>query len=129
MSRRTLVVLAAVAAPLLAACTQSAEPAAEGNPRSIIVSASDDACEVSAAEAPAGRVTFTVTNTGSQVNEFYLLGDDGARILGEVENIGPGVARQLVVTLPVGRYETACKPGMTGDGLRAGFTVTGSDGR
>lgn len=129
MSRRTLVLLAAVAAPLLAACTQSAEPAAEGNPRSITVSASDDDCEASAAEAPAGRLTFTVTNTGSQVNEFYLLGDDGARIVGEVENIGPGVARPLVVTLPAGRYETACKPGMTGDGLRAGFTVTGSDQR
>ena len=31
-----------------------------------------------------------MTNDGSQVTEFYLLGEDGLRIVGEVENIGPG---------------------------------------
>ena len=35
-------------------------------------------------------LTFQVTNSGSKVTEFYLLGDDGLRIVGEVENIGAG---------------------------------------
>ena len=45
-----------------------------------------------------------------QVTEFYLLGEDGLRIVGEVENIGPGLARDLVVRAAPGKYFTACKP-------------------
>ena len=66
-----------------------------------------------------GNLTFTVKNDGDQVTEFYLLAEDGLRILGEVENIGPGLTRNLVVTVPAGKYNTACKPGMVGDGIRA----------
>ena len=50
--------------------------------------------------------------------------------MGEVENIGPGLTRQLIVEVPDGgTYTTACKPGMVGDGIRAPFTVTGSAAR
>ena len=52
--------------------------------------------------------------------------EDGQRIVGEVENIGPGLTRELRVSAPAGTYVTACKPGMTGDGIRADFTVTDS---
>ena len=45
--------------------------------------------------------------------------------MGEVENIGPGLSRDLVVDLPKGTYEGACKPGMVGDGIRETLTVTG----
>jgi iron uptake system component EfeO len=90
------------------------------------VSSTDSACDLSATEAPAGTLTFDVVNTGSQVTEFYLLGEDGLRIVGEVENIGPALNRQLVVNAPAGMYVTACKPGMKGEGIRAGFTVTDS---
>jgi len=44
-----------------------------------------------------------------------------------VENVGPQLSRQLVVNAPAGKYVTACKPGMTGEGIRADFTVTESD--
>jgi iron uptake system component EfeO len=98
--------------------------AAGGGP--IAVTAGDDSCEVAAAEAPAGTITFSVRNTGSKVTEFYLYGT-GDRIMGEVENIGPGLTRELIVEVPDGgAYTTACKPGMVGDGIRAPFTVTGS---
>ncbi len=94
---------------------------------SLTVDSSATACAVSAAEAPAGSVRFTVTNSGDQVTEFYLLADNGTRIVGEAENIGPGLSRSLVVQLPAGDYITACKPGMTGDGIgKADFTVTSS---
>jgi iron uptake system component EfeO len=50
--------------------------------------------------------------------------------MGEVENIGPGLTRQLIVEVPDGgTYTTACKPGMVGDGIRAPFTVTGTAAR
>jgi iron uptake system component EfeO len=130
--RKTLVATAlAVAVPFLAACTENADPksggaADGGNPRALSVESTDDACDVSAAEAPAGTLTFDVTNTGSQVTEFYLLGEDGLRIVSEVENIGPGLNREMTVNAPAGGYFTACKPGMKGEGIRAGFTVTES---
>ena len=39
--------------------------------------------------------------------------------MGEVENIGPGLTRELIVELAEpGTYVTACKPGMNGDGIR-----------
>ena len=105
-------------------CTDNT--AATGDARTMTVSASDTACDVSAAEAPSGTITFRVTNEGSVINEFYLLGDDGLRIVAEIENIGPGLSRDLVLTAPPGSYFTACKPGMVGDGIRGDFTVTDS---
>ncbi|MBJ7453891.1 MAG: peptidase M75, partial [Blastococcus sp.] len=46
-------------------------------------------------------------------------------VMAEVENIAPGLSRPLLVELPAGEYEIACKPGMTGDGIRNPLTVTG----
>ena len=117
------------ATPFLAACTENAASgdSGSGGARALSVESSDDACTLSATEAPAGTLTFDVTNTGSQVTEFYLLGEDGLRIVAEVENVGPSLNRELTVNAPAGRYITACKPGMDGEGIRADFTVTESD--
>jgi len=131
--RKTLAVTAlVVAAPFLGACTENADSpgtdaADGGNPRALSVESTDSECKVSAVEAPAGTLTFDVTNTGSQVTEFYLLGEDGLRIVSEVENIGPNLNREMTVNTPAGAYFTACKPGMKGEGIRADFTVTESD--
>jgi iron uptake system component EfeO len=119
----------ALAAPVLAACTQATTTASDtGDDRTITVSSTADACKVSATEAPAGKLTFSVTNDGTDATEFYLLDAAGERVVGEVENIGPGLDRELVVNAAPGTYTTACKPGMKGDGIRAEFTVTGSKG-
>jgi iron uptake system component EfeO len=90
------------------------------------VTSTDDACDLSATSAPSGTLTFEVTNKGSSVTEFYLYAADGKRILGEVENVGPQLSRELVVSVPAGDYVTACKPGMTGAGIRDDFSVTDS---
>ena len=110
------------------ACTvdNSSGDSSGNSAQKLTVSATDTACEVSADHAPAGTLTFTVKNNGSKMNEFYLLSQDGKKVVGEVEDIGPGLSRNLVVHAQAGKYVTACKPGMTGKGLRAGFTVTGS---
>ncbi|GAA0938796.1 iron uptake system protein EfeO [Pseudonocardia zijingensis] len=127
MSRTSRVAVLITTAAALAACTSTAPPA--GAPEgggAIPVTAGDDSCEVGVAEASAGTITFSVRNTGNKVTEFYLYGT-GDRIMGEVENIGPGLTRDLIVEVPDGgAYTTACKPGMVGDGIRAPFTVTGS---
>jgi iron uptake system component EfeO len=116
-----------VAVPVLAACTQNAttsNSAAAGGSGPISVTSTDSSCTVSNDKAPAGPVSFTVDNGGSKVTEFYLYSADGKRIIGEVENIGPGLQGKLTVTAEEGDYLAACKPGMAGDGIRSAFTVT-----
>lgn len=111
----------------LAGCTPK-EPAQGGaaGGQEISVTATDSSCQVSKTEGTTGPVTFNVTNNGSKVTEFYVY-DKGDRALGEVENIGSGISRKLIVqfTEP-GTYQTACKPGMIGDGIRGDFTITGA---
>ena len=85
----------------------------------INVDSSADACDARPpTKAPSGNVVFKVKNTGNEVTEFYLYGEDGMRIVGEIENIGPGLSRDLVVRAAPGKYVTACKPGMNGEGIR-----------
>ena len=121
MSRRILLPLALLAVPLSGCVANDAGP--DGP---VAVESSAEACTLSAAEAPSGTVTFSVTNTGSAVTEFYVLADDQLRVISEVENIGPGLTRDLVVQIAPGTYYTACKPGMVGEGIQAAFTITDS---
>jgi iron uptake system component EfeO len=122
---RTLGALATVgiAALALAGCVAKADVAAADT---LTVTSTDSACEVSTGSATSGTLTFDVANDSSQVTEFYLLAEDGLRIVGEVENIAPGASRTLTVVAQPGEYFTLCKPGMVGGGVgRAGFSVAG----
>ncbi|ORB29537.1 iron uptake system protein EfeO [Mycolicibacterium parafortuitum] len=126
------VLSAALAAFALAGCQAKDEaPAASGDggtaPSEITVEASDTSCALSATEGNTGANTFVITNNGSKVTEFYVYGE-GERVMGEVENISPGLQRKLIVQLSQpGTYQTACKPGMIGDGIRGDFVVTGDE--
>jgi iron uptake system component EfeO len=113
-----------VTALALAGCSGAAD-AGEKPSDDIAVTASDSACDVATTTLASGTHRFTVTNEGSKVTEFYVYAE-GDRIVGEVENVAPGVARSLLVDLPAGKYQAACKPGMKGDGIRSALTVTGS---
>ena len=126
-SRVPLAVLALAPLALAAACTENADPGDSGDPRVLAVASTADGCELSSTEAPAGTLTFDVTNAGDDVTEFYLLDSDGLRILGEVENVAPNTSAKLTVNVGAGDYVTACKPGMVGDGIRGDFTVAASD--
>jgi iron uptake system component EfeO len=124
-----LAALAAVLAGVsLTSCqakeTKSADEG-KGGPAEITVNAADSACELSGTEASTGPATFVITNNGTKVTEFYVYAE-GERVMGEVENISPGLQRKLIVQLgEPGTYQTACKPGMVGDGIRSEFKVTG----
>jgi high-affinity iron transporter len=119
------VATAAAAAVLLVLVGCGGSGSSEAKAGAVGVSASDTACETTHASVAAGNRTFSVRNDGSEVTEVYVYGT-GDRVMGEVENIGPGTRRDLVVELPPGSYEVACKPGMTGDGIRKPLTVSGA---
>jgi iron uptake system component EfeO len=124
--RRTPLILSLVAVSAVAACgndKSDSATAAAGGP--IAVKASDTACEVGKSTLDAGTHVFAVSNSGSKVTEFYVYAA-GDRVMGEVENITPGLSRELRVELPAGTYQTACKPGMIGTGIRNDLTVSGS---
>jgi uncharacterized cupredoxin-like copper-binding protein len=118
--------------PLVASCG-GADDAGTGSPSgaTVAVAAGDDSCDVDRTELEAGAVTFAVTNKGSSTTEVYVYGEDDGkftRVIGEVENIGPGTSRDLDVDLSGGSYEIACKPGQSGDGIRTPVTVSGAAG-
>jgi iron uptake system component EfeO len=105
--------------------TDAGKSGNQGAPAHITVDASDSACQLSGTEGATGANTFVITNNGTKVTEFYVYGE-GERVMGEVENISPGLQRKLIVQLgEPGTYQTACKPGMVGDGIRGDFKVTG----
>ncbi|MCJ0873889.1 cupredoxin domain-containing protein [Streptomyces sp. AP-93] len=95
-------------------------------PGVIAVRAGGDACELSRTSAPAGSITFEVTNEGDKITEFYLYSPQG-KVVSEVEGIGPGTSRSMTVKVAeAGSCITACKPGMVGKGVRGQFAVTPS---
>ena len=120
--RIALLPAAALAVLALSACGSDDDGGATSD--SIPVSATDDSCDVGTTDLPAGTHRFEVTNDGDKVTEFYVYGE-GDKVVAEVENIAPGLTRELLAELPAGEYEAVCKPGMVGDGIRQKLTVTG----
>jgi iron uptake system component EfeO len=126
----TLAIATVALAGLALTSCQSKEPektdsGSKSGPSEVTVTASDTACDLSGTEGATGANTFVITNNGTKVTEFYVYGE-GERVMGEVENISPGLQRKLIVQLgEPGTYQTACKPGMVGDGIRGDFKVTG----
>lgn len=133
MTTRIRTTIASVAAlGALAACssnegqTNPEGTTPGGTEGALTVSATEDSCALSANSATSGPVTFSISNDGSKVTEFYLLADDGLRIVAERENIAPATSADLSVVLQPGTYYTACKPGMRGANIgQAEFTVDG----
>jgi iron uptake system component EfeO len=131
--RRTWVAAAAVALPLLfAACGGGGSGSGSGSeasgasgkvkPNEVAVKITDLGCDPAKLDLPAGPTTFKVTNDGaSKVTEYEVL--DGDRILGEAENIAPGLSGEFQLTLKAGDYTTYCPGGTTQE--RGTLEVTG----
>ncbi len=93
---------------------------------SIAVNVTDTTCVVSETTTATGAITFDITNSGTDVNEFEILADDKLRIVGEKENVTPGQTVEYVAQLAPGTYYTACKFQLIGAPIGlAEFTVTG----
>ncbi len=128
MKRTTALALAGAATVGLAACSQAApaRPSGDVPPGTVTVVSTGDGCEVSATTAPSGTLSFSVRNDGEEATGFALLAEDRLRVVGEVEDLGPGLTRDLVLTAAPGTYWTACTSATTGGVVRAPFAVSGS---
>ena len=56
---------------------------------------------------PAGSVTFSVRNAGSEEHEFEIF--KGETVVDEIEGLVPGLTKELTVTLAPGEYTFVCK--------------------
>jgi iron uptake system component EfeO len=104
----------------LAALTAAACSSDSGE--TVKVTATNTACTPEKTTVPAKKVSFEVKNDGNDVTELYVQTKDD-KVLGEVENVGPGTSRKLTVTLQPGEYKLVCKPGQKGDGITASVTA------
>ncbi len=100
----------------------SAAKGSDAEKSSVAITITDDGCAPSPAEVPAGTVKFTVTNKNSaKVTEAEL--EDGGKMLGEKENLTPGLSGDFTLNLDRGTYSVYC-PGAGTE--HTGFTVTGA---
>jgi plastocyanin len=96
---------------------------AAGSP--ILVSTREFAFDPSTLTVVAGAVTFHVKNVGSQTHEFEIL--RGEQVVDEVEDLVPGLEKDLTVTLEAGDYTYVCRlPGHEESGMKGTLTVTAS---
>jgi iron uptake system component EfeO len=106
---------------MLATLTASPAGAADQKVHTVKVRLTDAGCPAKVTVG-AGPATFKVSNDGADgVSEFEVL--DGGHILGEVENLAPGLDGQFSLTLKAGKYTTNC-PG--GDRSKGRLVVTGT---
>ena len=116
----TLAATCVAAALALAGCGGDGQKSTVG--RSVDVRLTDAGCAPAELRLAPGPTTFEVTNDGADaVTEFEIL--DGDRILGEVENLAPGLSGRFSLTLKPGRFTLYC-PG--GKSERGPLVVTGA---
>jgi uncharacterized cupredoxin-like copper-binding protein len=153
---RLVVVVAA--GLVLAACTggggspsPGAEGEGEGDETTVGITLQEWAVVPDAESAPAGEVTFSVTNDGPEdVHEFVVVRTDlafselpvdengvvdeegeGIEVLGEIEDLPVGETEELSLTLEAGSYALICNIWSEDEaeahyamGMRAPFTAT-----
>lgn len=104
---RSLALTAAVAASLgLAAC--GSDDGAESGATNLQVELTDAGCTPETLKAPAGKVRFEAVNNGtSKTTEVELKNADGI-ILGERENLTPGLSGDFSLQLEPGMYDVYC---------------------
>jgi iron uptake system component EfeO len=111
----------------VAACadgkSSSSDSAAPGAAK-VTITLTDDGCTPSPATATAGPITFEIKNAGAgKVTEAELLRGD--TIMGEKENLTPGLSGSFSLKLDAGTYQIYCPNAKT---EKTGFTVSGSAG-
>ena len=131
--RPALVAAFVLTAVTVAACGGSAASAGPATPVQSGVVAVQAAKESaysftpSAITVPAGSVTFSVRNAGSEEHEFEVFKADGTTVVDEIEGLVPGLTKSLTVTLEPGTYQFMCKlNGHDQLGMKGTITVTGS---
>jgi iron uptake system component EfeO len=124
LRRPALLAMIAVPAVLIAGCSTSSDSASPGGQAAgankVTIAFTDDGCTPEPATAPAGALTFEISNKdASRVTEAEVL--QNGRILGEKENLTPGLSGSFSLRLEPGEYVVLC-PNASTDQTR--FTVT-----
>ena len=88
----------------------------------VTVTLTDGACTPNPTSVPSGPVTFTVKNNGSAAVTEAELKQKGV-IIGEKENVTPGLSGTFSLRLAPGAYTVVCPDAKTSS---SSFTVTGS---
>lgn len=103
--------------------TTAPNPDAAGGRHSVNVTlTAAKGCVPDTTHLAAGGITFTVTNQDATgVSEIEVL--DGQRIVGEKENVAPGLSGQFAIQVAAGTYELYC-PGAATE--RTTLTVSGA---
>jgi iron uptake system component EfeO len=110
---------------LLAACGGdggSADAAGDGA-GTVAISITDDGCTAEPSSIAAGAATFEVTNDGATAVTEAELVNSGGRIVGERENLTPGLSASFSLNLEAGDYTVQCPNAAT---ETSAFTVTGA---
>lgn len=153
LGRTLRIAVAGVVGIGLAACSAAASPSpAGGTETTVTVTLQEWAVVPDADSAPAGTVTFEVTNDGpADVHEFVILRTDlapdalpvdetgtvteageGIEVVDEIEDIAVGDSPTLTVDLAAGSYVLLCNiyseeenEAHYAQGMRVAFTVEG----
>jgi iron uptake system component EfeO len=114
-----IMLVASACSPQTSTVTPAAAPTQASGVSTVQVTLTNSACTASTQQTTAGPVTFQVQNTtGDAVTEVELL--NGDLIVGEKENLTPGLSGSFSVTLPAGDYQLYC-PGAATE--KSAFTV------
>jgi len=125
--RHAVVVVSAAFVVLVAACGGSGSTVGPATPIPsgvVVIEAREYQFTPSTISVPAGGVTFSIRNAGSQEHEFEIFKGDQA--VDEVQAILPGLTKEATVTLAAGDYTFVCKlNGHDQLGMKGTLTVTG----
>jgi uncharacterized cupredoxin-like copper-binding protein len=140
MKRPRAVLTGLVGLMVLASACTGASPSPSAGGTAITATLKEYSIELSAASAPAGSVTFTVTNSGTMIHEFVVLKtdtqaadlpltndevtEDDYTSMGEVADLEAGASGTMTATLAAGHYAIICNlPGHVRQGMATDFTV------
>ena len=138
------VAVAAVALAMLGAvaCSSSSSSSSSaGTAGGVSATEKDFEIDLASSSAPAGSVTFNISNEGPSTHEFVIIktddapdalptkngtvNEDGLTIVDEQEDIAPSTTATLETNLDAGSYVIICNlPGHYEAGMHTAFTVS-----
>ncbi len=108
---------------LLSGCGGDAGPASAAGTTRVKITVTDAGCTAEPATAQAGPLTFDISTIDAQrVTEAEIVKD--GTVLGEKENLKPGVTGSLTLRLEAGEYVVRCPDAATD---QSPFTVTAAE--
>lgn len=123
-SSSLLFALALVVSPATTLAASPTLAAQSASPATVEVVLSNDGCAPSPASITAGPVTFNIRNVGGdRVTEVELLRGD--TIVGEKENLAPGLSGSFSVTIADGDHQLYC-PGAATEYTPVSVTAAGA---